>query len=166
MISLLFLLLLSLLLPACGKEISKPSYYYSFSDSVAIIRALLKKDSLPKILEDADPEGLERLIDNFSPAQMALESEVLNCTLPVLLYFYEEPLENAKLLDQLAQEYNDRVKIVTIDADKFFSITQLFEVEKFPTIIGMHKREELSRSENDSFREELEWLSSVNTLKA
>ena len=56
-----------------------------FSNSVKTIRELLKSGSLPAILEDADPEKLDFLINNFSPAEIAFESEVLSCTIPVAI---------------------------------------------------------------------------------
>lgn len=140
------LLIALLLLPACGKEtVAKQSYAYNFADSVTIIRELLKTDSLSRILEDADPEGLDRLINNFSPAQMALESEVLSCTMPVLVCFYQEPSPDKNMLEQMAGEFADRCKIIIIDGDAFFSIAQDFEVEEYPTFVLMNKREELAR---------------------
>lgn len=149
MIFLLILLLLSLLLPACGNKTSPTNrYVYDFAESVTLIRHLLKTDSIAKILEGADTQGLERLINNFSPAQMALESEILNCTMPVIVYFYNGLLEDTQLLEQLAQEHVDKVKIITIDAEKFFSIADQFEIEKCPTIVLMQQRLEIERFSN------------------
>lgn len=137
-----YLLLLCLLLPACGNQTTTSNkFVYDFAESVTLIRHLLKTDSIYKILEDVDQQGLERLINNFSPAQMALESEVLNCTLPVLIYFYEKNLDDADFLEQLAQKYDDKIKIVTIDADAFFSIAEQFEIQRYPAVIFMHKRD-------------------------
>lgn len=157
MIFLLFLLSLSLLLPACGKEATCiEKQVYDFAESVVLIRELIKSDSLIKILEDADSDGLERLINNFSPAQMALESEILNCTLPVLVYFYQFQMADTEFLEQLAKEYDDKVKIVTIDGDKFFSVAEQFDIQQYPTAIGMQQREEIDRIENiDQEREKI-----------
>lgn len=97
------ILLFCVFLPACdNKAHSTSTNVYDFTQSVTLIRHLLKTDSLAQILETADPQGLERLINNVSPAQMALESEILNCTLPVLVYFYYGLIEDAQLLEQLA----------------------------------------------------------------
>lgn len=156
MIFLLFLLSLSLLLPACGKEApTLEKHVYDFAESVTLIRHLLKTDSLIKILEDADPEGLERVINNFSPAQMALESEVLNCTLPVIIYFYDGLVEDAEFLEQLAQEHFDKVKIITIDAENFFSIAEQFEIQRYPTLIVMNKRDVLQRHSGTISKDQL-----------
>lgn len=143
------LMLACLLMPACGKDAAElQKNVYNFADSVALIREFIKSDSLPQILQDADPAALERLINNFSPAQIALESEVLNCTLPVLLYFYNDQITDLPLLEQLTKEYEDKVKIVTIDANEFFSIAEQFELESYPAIIGMDKRDEIYREVN------------------
>lgn len=143
------LLIFCLLLPACGKESVVEKSVYDFAESILIIRHLIKSDSLPQILEDAELQGLERIINNFSPAQMALESEVLNCTLPVLLYFYQNSFDT-HLLEQLAKEYENKIKIVIIDADQFFSISEQFEVHSFPTVIALFHREEIERIESCS----------------
>lgn len=155
MIFFLFLLSICLLLPGCDNQVTATNkYVYDFAESVTLIRQLLKTDSLPEILEDADAQGLDRLINNFSPAQMALESEVLNCTLPVLIYFYLHQIMDSDFLEQLAQEYEDQIKIITLDADNFFSIAQQFEIEQFPTIIGMQQRDEIFRLERtDTLKE-------------
>lgn len=143
------LLIACLLLPACGTDtVIIQKNVYNFADSVLLIRELIKSDSLPQILQEADPEAFERLINNFSPAQMALESEVLNCTLPVLLYFYIEQPCHLQLLEQVANEHKDKIKILIIDADAFFSIAEQFEIESYPAIIGMDKRDEIYREVN------------------
>lgn len=154
---LFYLLLFCLLLPACGNQtITTNKYVYDFAESVALIRQLLKSDSLPKILEDPDPAGLERLINNFSPAQMALESEILNCKLPVLVYFYQNKIDDPEFLERLAQEYEDKVKIITIDADAFFSIAEQFEIEQYPSIVLVNKRDEVARIVyTNTFKEEI-----------
>lgn len=164
-----FILLLAMifLFPACGKEAAGPQeYLYNFADSVTLIRELIKSDSLPKILEDADQDGLERLITNFSPAQMALESEVLNCTLPVLIYFYKDSCADRALLEQLAREYDDKLKFIIIDADAFFSIAEQFEIESYPALIGMSKRNEVYHDEGGQTIENISLAIAQTLLEA
>ena len=152
-----FVLLVILFLPCCirtNQADEDSSKVYDFADSVALIRGLIKSDSLPKILEEYDQDGLNLLINNFSPAQMALESEVLNCTLPELLYFYKDQCADIELLEQLANEYTEKLKIVIIDADRFFSVAEQFEIEKFPTFVCLYQRDELYRADNETNQEE------------
>jgi thioredoxin-like negative regulator of GroEL len=114
-------------------------------ESTTIIRSLLCQNKLGQLLEEHDPEQLDILINNFSPASMAFESEVLSTTVPlVCAYFYQDsPQEQAfiKNLNALAAEYDNKVKFVIIDAEKLFSIAQAAEINTFPAIAWVRNRE-------------------------
>lgn len=119
------------------------------SDSTKLIRVVVSQSKLDELLEQHDPEQLELLLNNFSPAQMAFEAEVLSTTVPlvVIYYFKEGPQEKnfIKQLDKLAKNNEHKVKIVIIDSDKLFSLAQDAEIETFPTIIFSKNREILDR---------------------
>ena len=134
-----------LLLPACAQQISNDEPAINFSDSVKIVRELLKSDSLIKILDDAKPEQLDFLINNFSPAQIAFESEVLNCTDRVILYCYHL-FSDQNILMRLPQKYPGH-KIVIIDANQFPFLVNDMEVTTYPTLVIFNQRAEVERFE-------------------
>lgn len=115
----------------------------NFTDSVIIIRSLLRSNALVKILEGHDPEKLDFLINNFSPAEIAFESEVLSCTDPVVIYVYQQCIDQS-LFAKLKAKYRAH-KIVTIDADKFPVIVESLMIDIYPTIIEMNQRVEIDR---------------------
>ncbi len=170
---LLLLCLSPVLLPACSwfdsdapkaseQTEEKKQEIYNLVDSTRIIRELLKKDAITQILEDTDPEQLEILLNNFSPALMAFESEVLSSTLPVILHFFKpnspEYTTIHNILNELAVEYHDRVKFVEIDTEKLFSIAEKAEVEKLPTLMSVKQRNELDRIEEVVDKEKIQQL--------
>ena len=148
----IYLLILScsiLLLNACNKE-EKNDFVHDdsdqviyFSNSVKIIRELLKSDSLSAILEDVDSEKLDFLINNFSPAEIAFESEVLSCIIPVVLYAYQKYIDQ-KLLAIIKERYQT-YKIVLIDADAFPAIVESLQVNEYPMFIFFDQRVEAFR---------------------
>ncbi len=135
-------LLLILLLPSCAREI-ETNTVIDFADSVKIVRELLRSNSLTKILENPNQEQLDYLINNFSPAKIAFESEVFNCTDSVIVYCYQmQPHQN--LISALQQKYTDQ-KIVIINGDQFPFLMVDLEIEKYPTILIVKQREEIER---------------------
>jgi len=110
---------------------------YDFNASVNTIVELLRAGNLGSIVEECTDEKLDVLIKNFSPALMAFEAEVLSCTMPVLLYFYRTTDSSKATTDALvatlAQLHHDHTKIVAIDADLFFSLSQAIDVQETPT---------------------------------
>lgn len=141
-----------LFLASCSSKQEAVSYkaVINLVESTAIIRTLLCQNKLSQLLEEHDPEQLDILINNFSPASMAFESEVLSTTVPlVCVYFYQDsPQEQAfiKDLDALAAEYENKVKFVVVDAQKLFSIAQAAEVTTFPAIAWVRNRDIFEQS--------------------
>lgn len=139
-------LLVLLFLTSCAykKTIDTSKNLINLLDSVKIIRNIINQNKLSQLLEDHDPEQLEYLMNNFSPAQMALESEVFSTTIHlVVIYYYKESqkeIEFIKLLEKLANENINKVKFVTIEADKLFSLAQNNDINDFPTIVFTKKR--------------------------
>jgi thioredoxin 1 len=144
-------------IPGCNRNHSSEtdSLVYNFADSVKIIRNLLHSNALPKILDEHDPEKLDFLINNWSPAQMAFESEVLSCTLPVLVCFYQKELNVIPFLEELANNYDGKLKIITIAEDKFPFITQLAVIESFPSFLLIKNRNEIVRWVGNFYKEDL-----------
>lgn len=144
--------LLLVTVPSCTKnaDVEPAGKLVNFNDSVEIIVQLIRQDNLKQILEDADPEGIDLLIKNFSPAELAFESEVLHCILPVVLYFYDTQNDQRALLEELAVSYSDQVKFVAINAKDFPTIVKKAEVEQTPTFMFIKDRQELNRLEGDS----------------
>ncbi len=147
-------LALLVFLPACSlqKNNEKNKQSNVLIDLVAstkIIRSVIAQNKLNQLLEEHDPEQLNLLIDNFSPAQMAFESEVLSTTMPlVLVYYYREDVKEKEFiekLEQLAIEYENNVKFVIVDAEKLFSLAQDAEINTFPSIIFAKKRDIIAR---------------------
>lgn len=97
--------------------------------STRIVQHLIKKDKVKKLLLEADPEQLEILLNNFSPAEIAFEVEVLNAIVPVILYFYNPADKNhghmQTMLEKFAHDYKNKIKVVTIDAQALYKITTL-----------------------------------------
>jgi hypothetical protein len=149
---------LIIFIPACNKrKETEESLLYNFTDSVKIIRTLIETKAVNKIIEDANQSDLDFLINNWSPAEFAFESEVLNCTLPVLVYYYENQNNDRTLLEAIAQKYKDCIKVVIIDAMQFPKIAQLEEVIKYPILVLVNKRNIIA-SINDSTVEAIEQL--------
>ena len=147
------LLLLALLfLPSCFRP-TPPLPKNSAADaalidlvaSTKIIRNLINSNQLDTLLEAHDPAQLNLLLNNFSPAAMAFETEVLTTTVPlVCLYVYQaSPLtaDFIKELELLAREYEQRVKFVTIDADQLFSVAESLNITKLPTVAWVRARD-------------------------
>lgn len=151
--TLVYLLLLSML-PSCMQSDVTTAQHnndeqeiiFDLNDSTDIILALLKSDELSKILEDVDPEKLDTLIKNVSPALMAFESEVLVCTLPVLVCYYAvDQREQCKNWLLQLHEWHQNIKYVLVNVDKLFSVAQQSEVESTPTMLLIREREEIFR---------------------
>ena len=76
------------------------------------------------MLEKHNPEQLELLLNNVSPAKMAFESEVLSTTVPLIVIYYfkesQESQEFIKRLKNLAKKYDDQIKFVVVDVTAYF----------------------------------------------
>lgn len=121
-------------------------------DSVDIIQTLIEKKQLAEILEDHNPNQLKLLLRNYSPAQLALISEVDNCPIPVLLYFYDPkkfPDQPLKQLKDFVQQSPKEIKLVVVDLEKLFSLVMHANIEDLPAVIFMNKGKEFARLEGD-----------------
>lgn len=135
-------LFLILLLPACAQKIENNNVI-DFADSVKIVRELLQSNSLAHILENPEPDQLDFLINNFSPAEIAFESEVLNCTETVILYCHQNRYDQ-NIVDTLQQKCPHQ-KIVIIDADLFPFLVLDMEIDKSPTVTIVQGRAKIAR---------------------
>ncbi len=149
----LLIIVLICLLPSCNqsKQSESEDSLCNFADSVKIIRSLIETKTVYKIFEEPKQEEIDFLLNNFSPAEIAFESEVLRCTIPVLIYFYEKEVKQRDLLQELAQKYNDRIKILLLDVDQFPCISEVLELTTFPVVILMNQREEAGRFSEGGF---------------
>jgi hypothetical protein len=123
------------------------------TDSTNIIRELISTKNLGKMLEPHTTEQLELLINNFSPAQLAFEAEVFTTTVPlVFVYYYEDNVHEQAFIEQLEElaiEYDDKVKFVIVDIDALFALAQDVGIEKSPTLILAHNRDILEKRDEN-----------------
>lgn len=152
-----FIFFVLLFLPACGstkKNCDDAGGLINLVDSTNIIRSLLIQNRIGELLEQHDPEQLDLLLNNFSPAQMAFESEVLSTTVPLVIVYYfknnAQEQEFIKQLDYLAKEYDDSVKFVIVDADALFSLARNADIENYPTLLFVKDRTIIDRIEQDN----------------
>ena len=143
--------------PVASKE-SSTHAWVDLVDSTRIIQKLIASNQLGTILEEHDPEELERLLHNVTPAQMALESEAINATMPVLVYYFDAGKENEKMLAWLknfAETDKEKFKVVLVDAHALFILTQLADITELPTIILVQDGEEKERLEGSETSPEI-----------
>jgi len=129
------------LLPAkpCNAQIA-----IDLLESTQIIRELIMTDKLCTII-DATKEQVDLFINNFSPAQLALEAEVLSCQTPVIAcYCTAIDHTTIELIQQLAEEYTT-IKFVIIDADALFSLVQDSDIQEVPVLCFVQNREIIDR---------------------
>ena len=121
----------------------------NLEDSIKLLRTLITQNKLGQALEKHDPEQLDLLLNNYSPAHMAFEAEVLSTTIPlVLVYYFKNSAQEQRFLqqlDQLVLDYPDSLKCVIIDIDRLFSLAQDAEIETVPTIVFSKDREMLEK---------------------
>ncbi len=132
-------LLLILLVPACAQE-TETNTVIDFADSVKIVRELLQSNSLTQILENPEPEQLDFLINNFSPAEIAFESEVLNCSMPVALFCFCSFCDKSFLIKKIDGKYPNH-KIVFLDVIQFPFIADSLGINAWPALFIVHKRD-------------------------
>ena len=134
--------------PYCQEQESTEFLIY-LTESTQIVRELIAKNALGALLEEHEPEQFDLLLNNFSPAQMAFEAEVLSSTTSlVIVYFYEDsPAEQEYIreCEQLAIRYNGKVKFVVIDMDALFVLAQDTNVTTSPTLFFVHGRDLLKK---------------------
>lgn len=121
----------------------------NLDEATSLILALIQGDSLTMMLENPDQDMLELLIKNFSPAEIAFETEILKGHLPtVALFITTDTPDYQTILDNLgacAQEFHGRCNFVEIDIRKLFKVAHLSRIQDIPTILFLHNRSELGR---------------------
>lgn len=85
--------------------------------------------------------------------------EVDHSSLPVLIFFRERSNEYAlamiPALEEISNEYADRVKVVAINYDDYPDIGSMFGIEQVPTLIFMINEQEQARMEITATKEEI-----------
>ncbi len=138
-----------------SQQIEKSDAVVDLNSSANIIVQLLKEQKLANILAPEAknaPETIDVLMKNFSPAEMAFESEVLNFKGPSMLLFYDEtdPI-NMQVLNgfhRMAENNADKAKFVIIEVSKLFKIAEQGDITAVPTFVLINNRKELGRLEN------------------
>lgn len=128
------------------------THYIDLNTSAKIILNLIHTGELKKVLqEDATANGIDLLIKNFSPSELAFEAEVLNAQIPVVVVFVKDTKnsdEIKKIMNKLAEENKDKIRFVLVDSEILFKLTEHSEVDIFPTISLIHERDEKKRIES------------------
>ncbi len=136
-----------------GPSLQKPaSALYNIDDATTIILHLMHSDKLSTILEDHSKEQLLFLTKNFSPAEIAFESEVISCTLPVLVYFFDpkspEHTPLLAVLEKYAHDNEDTIKIVIIDVTYFIFLAENLHISSLPTFVLFKNQKEVARKDH------------------
>ncbi|MDR3646304.1 MAG: thioredoxin family protein [Candidatus Babeliales bacterium] len=132
---------------------SNKSTVINLEDSTKIILSLIKSNNLEETLDLKtinDKSSVSLLIENFSPAQLALEAEVLNWPKPVIMVFFrhdDQWFNMKKILENYAKNDND-LKYVEVNSENLFKIAEEFAIEANPTILLIQNRSEINRVEN------------------
>jgi len=133
------------------EEKEDTSFVIDLNKSTKIIMKLIEKNDLAKVLEDTGQEGIDLLIKNFSPSEMAFEADVLNSINPAFVLFFKAKNSGLKnVLDTLeinAKALEGTVRFVKIDAEELFKIASISEIDTFPTMLLIKNREEVERWE-------------------
>jgi thioredoxin 1 len=78
------------------------------------------------------------------------QSEVLDSKIPVVVDFFADwcgPCKSiAPILENIAKDYQDRVKVVKLDVDQAGATTAKFGISSIPTIIYFKGGKEVSRT--------------------
>jgi thioredoxin family protein len=165
------LLLNLIVLGGCGKTESPPSQkscaqnIVDLNDSTTIILAMLRAPDVEKTLaslledDDATPEKINFLIKNFSPAEIAFETEVLSFGEPVIVVFYSPTDEGWKTLREelnaLTCTSEKKVKVVFVNTDELWKIAQQAQISTLPTISIMKNRTEILHLDDLTDRESM-----------
>lgn len=167
------LILLLCMLSGCNNQressqqqtAAKENTLHNLDASAEVIMHLIEKQALSTVFEQHDPQIINQLIKNFSPAEIALEAEVLNWPQPVILFFTQKknPDYSAMhdIVERAASAYEPQIKFIEIDADELFKITAQFHFDRLPALLLMHQRAEVARAEdlnNENFKLELQKL--------
>jgi thioredoxin 1 len=77
------------------------------------------------------------------PGERAVSSEALESSTPVIVYFWAEwcgPCKSiAPVLDTLAVEYEDRVRIVWVNIEEHPALATEYGVRAVPTLLLLHQ---------------------------
>lgn len=164
--------LLPCLLSGCNPQkepsslpIRTESPLHDLDISAQIIIHLIEKQALSTVLEQSDPQAINRLVKNFSPAEMALEAEALNWPHPVILFcIQKESLSYPVMhntIEQAAAAHEAHIKFIEIDAHELFKVIEQFNFDRLPALILMYQRAEVARAEGlqiENFKVELQRL--------
>lgn len=98
--------------------------------------------------------------------QETFKSEVIESELPVLVDFSAEwcqPCQRlAPVLDEIAAEYDGKLKVVKIDADTERTLTAMFQVFSIPTVLLYKDGEKVDEFTN--YRPKQEIVSRIKPL--
>lgn len=123
---------------------------YNLDNSTQIIVQLIEQGDLAKITEKTSVDSVDRLIKNFSPAEMALEVEVLNWEQPVIMFFIGSDVEDYQklemMVDAVARKHKE-IKFVEIDSNELFKLSDIFDIKQVPALLLMYQRKEIVRAE-------------------
>lgn len=131
---------------------------------------LIEKQALSTVFEQNDTQVINQLIKNFSPAELALEAEVLNWLQPVILFFAQR--EHAayqkmhEIMEQFAKVYESQIKFTEVDVNELLKVADQFHLAALPALLVMYQRAEIARGEDlngETFKDELQKL--IDMLK-
>jgi hypothetical protein len=126
--------------------------------SAVIIRYLIASNRLAELLESHTADQLEALLNNYSPAQMATEVEILRSNVPVVVYFFQKSPEPDVLatLTDIAATYGEAVKFVIVDIAALFYLVEFADITTVPTILFFNNGIEIGRLEGATNQKAIE----------
>jgi hypothetical protein len=144
----------------CNHASQAPAALCNLDDATVHVIDLIYHHKLGTVLPDADSRHIDMLTKNVSPAEIAFEAEVLTCSTPVVLYFFDNTIvdhvNTMNMLATFALRFANQVKFVIVNTQTLSKIAQKAEIDQLPTWMFVKDRNEITRLQGSITQEQLE----------